>query len=159
MIHVIVCLCQWRNKSTVEFANWLRNYNSSLSQEQPKVGIYGLDLYSLFRSAECVINFLKDVNPVEAQAAEESYSVLSQFRHSASEYALAVLTRVVPEQSEQVTSVLTNLLTQSERYLREGGFIDGDELFFTTENARVVRDAEEYVYIPSSISCSDDYYS
>src|SRR5919202_6132870 len=35
----------WRNTVVVDFVEWLRDYNLSLSSNAPKVGFYGLDLY------------------------------------------------------------------------------------------------------------------
>src|SRR3954465_12819888 len=37
----------WRNTDVVEFIDWLREWNDALPPGAPKVGFYGLDLYSL----------------------------------------------------------------------------------------------------------------
>ena len=37
----------WRNTEVVEFVEWLRLHNEALPSGAPKVGFYGLDLYSL----------------------------------------------------------------------------------------------------------------
>jgi erythromycin esterase-like protein len=36
----------WRNSDVLDFVSWLRAYNDSLPPQRPKVGFYGLDLYS-----------------------------------------------------------------------------------------------------------------
>jgi erythromycin esterase-like protein len=36
----------WRNTVVLDFVEWLREYNASLSQSALQVGFYGLDLYS-----------------------------------------------------------------------------------------------------------------
>jgi erythromycin esterase-like protein len=36
----------WRNQETAELIAWMRGYNSALRRNAPKVGFYGLDLYS-----------------------------------------------------------------------------------------------------------------
>src|ERR1044071_3654089 len=38
----------WRNTVVVEFVEWLRAYNEALPASAPRVGFYGLDLYSLY---------------------------------------------------------------------------------------------------------------
>src|SRR5690606_6134742 len=40
----------WRNTVVRDFVEWLRQHNSALSPNEPKVGFYGLDLYSLHAS-------------------------------------------------------------------------------------------------------------
>src|ERR671935_1093413 len=45
----------WRNTAVLQFVGWLRGWNESLSAGQPRVGIYGMDLYSLYRSIQAVI--------------------------------------------------------------------------------------------------------
>jgi len=37
----------WRNADILDLVGWLRNYNSKLAAVTPKIGVYGLDLYSL----------------------------------------------------------------------------------------------------------------
>ena len=49
-------------------------------QDLPSVGIYGLDLYSLFRSAEAVIKYLEKTDPKLADIARERYATLGNFR-------------------------------------------------------------------------------
>ena len=50
---------------------WLREWNDALSGPAPKVGFYGLDLYSLHASMEAVIGYLDDVDPAAAERARE----------------------------------------------------------------------------------------
>jgi hypothetical protein len=52
----------------------------SCCQDLPPVGIYGLDLYSLFRSAEAVIDYLEKTDPKLAAIARERYGTLGNFR-------------------------------------------------------------------------------
>jgi erythromycin esterase-like protein len=40
----------WRNRDVLEFVGWLREWNDALPEGKPKVGFYGLDLYSLHAS-------------------------------------------------------------------------------------------------------------
>src|SRR5215210_371406 len=53
----------WRNNDVVDFIGWLRRYNAALPEKTPRVGFYGLDLYSLFTSLEAVIQYLDKVDP------------------------------------------------------------------------------------------------
>jgi erythromycin esterase-like protein len=42
----------------VEFLEWLRSYNDAFPASAPKVGFYGLDLYSLRASMKAVLQYL-----------------------------------------------------------------------------------------------------
>ncbi|HEV2129896.1 MAG TPA: erythromycin esterase family protein, partial [Longimicrobiaceae bacterium] len=59
----------WRNLDVLNLVDWLREYNDSLSGRHPKVGFYGLDLYSLFTSIEEVLGYLEEVDPEAAKRA------------------------------------------------------------------------------------------
>src|ERR1041384_644900 len=48
----------WRNTVVLDFVEWLREHNASLPLTAPKVGFYGLDLYSLFTSMQSVLEYL-----------------------------------------------------------------------------------------------------
>jgi len=58
----------WRNTDVLAFIEWLRTYNSARMKYHEEAGFYGLDLYSLYASAEAVITYLEQVDP-EAGAA------------------------------------------------------------------------------------------
>src|SRR6185312_3403890 len=59
----------WRNADILDLIGWLRSHNDSLPRNDTKVGVYGLDLYSLYRSIHSVIQYLDKVNPEAAKAA------------------------------------------------------------------------------------------
>ena len=63
----------WRNKPMVEFIKWLRNYNDKCPKER-KVGIYGVDLYSLHKSIHCVLSYLEKVDKDDANRVRKLYS-------------------------------------------------------------------------------------
>src|SRR6266705_4697852 len=53
----------WRNTVVLDFVEWLRDYNASLSNGHTKVGFYGLDHYSLYTSIESVLGYLDKIDP------------------------------------------------------------------------------------------------
>src|SRR6516164_6680236 len=59
----------WRNADVLDFVGWLRDHNDSVRPGRPKVGFYGLDLYSLHASMAAVIAYLDKVDPEAAQRA------------------------------------------------------------------------------------------
>src|ERR1700738_3523807 len=69
----------WRNTVVVEFIEWLRADNDALAPDAPKVGFYGLDLYSLHASMKAVMRYLEKVDPEAARRARERYSCFDHF--------------------------------------------------------------------------------
>ncbi len=69
----------WRNADILDLVGWLRNYNAQLAGVTPKVGIYGLDLYSLYTSMDAVIRYLDRIDPEAAKEARERYSCFEHF--------------------------------------------------------------------------------
>lgn len=58
----------WRNRDVRDLAQWLRTYNDGRPADADRVGIYGMDLYSLPASADAVVKYLKQVDAEAARA-------------------------------------------------------------------------------------------
>ena len=75
----------WRNGAVRDYVDWARAFNDRLAAStgpgRLPVAWYGMDLYSLFTSADAVIRFLERVDPRAADRARERYGTLGQFRH------------------------------------------------------------------------------
>ncbi|HCA58765.1 MAG TPA: erythromycin esterase, partial [Blastocatellia bacterium] len=69
----------WRNADVLDFVGWLRSYNDSLPKMLPRVGFFGLDLYSLQTSIDAVIRYLNGVDPEAAAVARKRYSCFDHF--------------------------------------------------------------------------------
>ena len=109
-----------------------------------KARFYGLDLYSLQASIEAVIGYLDRVDPAEARRARDRYSCFDHVGREGQAYGYALAyERAIPCENE-VVAQLVALRSRADAYLRRDGWIAEDELFFAEQNARVVRDAEEY---------------
>src|SRR5919197_6759585 len=66
----------WRNHAVVEFLEWVKEFNEAYHEAWSAVGFYGLDLYSLYASAEAVIDYLQSVDPAAAMRARQRYACL-----------------------------------------------------------------------------------
>lgn len=69
----------WRNAVVVDFVGWLREWNDRLPGGAPKVGFYGLDLYSLSASMHAVIEYLEEADPEAARRARARYACFDHF--------------------------------------------------------------------------------
>jgi erythromycin esterase-like protein len=134
----------WRNRDVLAFVEWLRARNDAHAHPATKARFYGLDLYSLRASIEAVVEYLDHVDPDEATRARARYSCFDHVRAEgqAYGYALAHL-GAIPCENEVVTQLI-ELRRRAESYLRRDGWVADDEFFFAEQNARLVRDAEEY---------------
>ncbi|GAB6861511.1 erythromycin esterase family protein [Haloplanus litoreus] len=127
----------WANWEVLEFLDWLEIHNQSAAEEE-RIGVYGLDVYSLFESLVAVVDYLEDVDPDAAAEARAAYRCFEPYGDDAQEYARAL--RMVPETCEdEVVEILTRL--------REGGaaYDHGrDDYFNAEQNALVAKNAEQY---------------
>jgi erythromycin esterase-like protein len=134
----------WRNTVVLEFVEWLRAYNDSLEAEKPKTGFYGMDLYSLSRSVQAVIDYLDKVDPEAALRARERYSCFEQFEHDSIAYGRATAMGAKEPCEDAVVEQLIELQTRATDLALRDGRVAEDEFFYASQNARLVTNAERY---------------
>ena len=134
----------WRNRVVVEFVEWLRAHNDSLPLGETKVGFYGLDLYSLHASMKAVLRYLERVDPEAAKHARERYSCFDHFGEDTQGYGLMTRLNLSNSCEAEVISQLVELQRRAPDYAKHGGRVMEDELFYAEQNARLVKNAEEY---------------
>jgi len=133
----------WRNTEVLQFLTWLRVHNDSLVPAD-RVGFYGLDLYSLHASMECVLRYLDNIDPDAARRARDRYACFTQFGDDPQRYGYAAGFGLRPSCEEEAISQLIDLQRNSLLHSRMDGFAALDRFFDAEQNARVVKDAEEY---------------
>lgn len=131
----------WRNREVLQFVEWLREHNRNTSAEQ--AGMYGLDLYSLHRSAAAVIAYLDDVDPEAAARARQRYGCMDHAGDPQG-YGYSVAMSVRKSCEEEAVEQLQEMLRSRVKLLEDNGLLNDDEHFFAEINARVVRNAENY---------------
>lgn len=134
----------WRNTEMVAFVEWLRTYNRDLPASEPKVGLYGIDLYSLRASMKAVIRCLAAVDPAAAEAARTRYACFDRFGESGQVYGFMTGLKGVGSCQEPAMAQLLALQRRMADTLSWSGSTDREELFNAEQNARVVRSAEAY---------------
>ena len=133
----------WRNAEVAEFVTLLREWNDAVPRGAQQVGFYGLDLYSLHRSMEAVIEFLEDSDPEAAQRARERYACFDQFGRDPQVYAYEAGIAGADPCEQQVVEQLLELRNMAAG-ADGAGHLDQDAHFFAEQNARLVVNAEEY---------------
>jgi erythromycin esterase-like protein len=134
----------WRNTDVVEFVEWLRAYNDAQPPEAAKVGFYGIDLYSLHASAKAVLRYLRQVDPDAARQAAERYACFEHFGEDTQVYGFMTGLRLTKACEEEAVHQLLELQGRVAESVRREGRVDDDEQFNAEQNARVVKNAEEY---------------
>jgi erythromycin esterase-like protein len=134
----------WRNTVVVEFLEWLREHNQKLSPAAPKTGFYGLDLYSLYTSMDEVLHYLEKVDPQAAKRARQRYACFEQFGEDSQTYGFVAGSRLSKSCEDDVIKQLLELQQHASEYAKRDGRLAEDELFYAEQNARLVRNAEEY---------------
>ncbi len=136
----------WRNRDVLSFVQWMRARNDAQVHPAAKVRFYGLDLYSLNTSIDAVIHYLDQVDPSEAKEARRRYSCFDHVGAEGQAYGHAVVFQGAAPCEKEVVAQLVELRRRSEAYLRRDGWVAEDEQFYAEQNARLVRDAEEYYH-------------
>lgn len=134
----------WRNADILDLVGWLQDYNNKLPAKRPKVGVYGLDLYSLHTSIEGVIRYLESIDPEAAAAARQRYSCFENVGEDPQSYGLIASQEPSLSCEDEVVQQLLELQQHAADYLRRDGRIAEDELFYAKQNARVAASAERY---------------
>lgn len=116
----------WRNTVVESFVRWLKGRGR---------GFFGMDLYSLNASREAVIRFLEQADPRAAARARERYGCFDEYGDPETYGYSAGESENCREQAIQ------QLLEVQELAARQG---DGQGFFSAEQNARLVRNAEEY---------------
>ncbi len=133
----------WRNADVLDFVGWLRNYNE-LHHASRRVGFYGLDLYSLHASIRAVLNFLDKVDPEAARRARYRYACFEDFGEDTQAYGYAASFGMSKSCEDEVISQWMEMRQRAADLARRDGHAFPDEFFFAEQNARLVKNAEEY---------------
>src|SRR4029453_18989077 len=133
----------WRNADVLDFVGWLREYNDDASNAD-KVGFYGLDLYSLDGSIHPVLRYLDKVDPEAARRARYRYSCFEHFGEDTQAYGYAASVGIADSCENEVVTQLMELQRRAAELAQRDGRVAADEFFFAEQNARLVKNAEQY---------------
>ena len=133
----------WRNADVLDFIGWLRSHNDTKPAAE-RAGFYGLDLYSLRASMQAVLAYLDKVDPESARRARTRYACFDRFGEEMQQYGYAAGYGLTPSCERQVVTELLELHQRRADYASRDGRVAADEYFYAEQNARLVRNAEEY---------------
>ena len=132
----------WRNTVLRDFVEWMREYNRERPVSQ-QCGFYGMDLYSLQRSMRAVLDYLDQVDPEAAQRARSRYACFDHFGEDSQAYGYAASFGMQSSCEDEVIQQLRDMNRRATDLLAASGQ-DRSDMFYAQQNARLVRNAEEY---------------
>ncbi|NNU42963.1 erythromycin esterase family protein [Ramlibacter montanisoli] len=132
----------WRNTVVRDFVEWLREHNRGRAASQ-QVGFYGMDLYSLYSSMAAVLEYLDRADPEAAQRARSRYACFDHFGEDSQAYGYAASFGMKSSCEDEVIQQLRDMNRRAADFLA-GSTEERVDLFYAQQNARLVRNAEEY---------------
>jgi len=145
----------WANWEIAELMDWMKTRNEGLSYEK-KAGFYGLDVYSLYESLQCMVNFAEKTKDSDAmEAVEDVLDCFQSYARDPIKYGRSVDTKKGFSDGCK-KEVLSLLLKMNEKYKSKmtkpyqktsNLNISQEEIFSAQMNSKVLVDAENYYRI------------
>ena len=132
----------WCNTVVRDFVEWLREYNHGRPPSQ-QVGFYGMDLYSLYASTRAVLDYLDRADPEAAQRARSRYACFDHYGEDSQAYGYAASFGMKASCEDEVIQQLREMNRRAADLLA-GSTDERADMFYAQQNARLVRNAEEY---------------
>lgn len=133
----------WRNREVVRFLSWLHDHNAG-RPVRDRAGFYGLDLYSLHRSIDSVLGYLRAVDPAGAERARSRYACFDVFGGDTQAYGYATTLGLARSCEDEAVRQLVDLRRHAVSYASRDGRVAAEDYFAAEQNARLVADAEAY---------------
>ncbi|WP_078549827.1 erythromycin esterase family protein [Litchfieldia alkalitelluris] len=125
----------WANEEISQLVNWLRDYNQS---NDNKVGLYGIDVYSLWESMGEVIQYLQKTNSPDVEVAKKAFGCFEPFNRREENYGVSA-SFLSEDCIDEVIDLLTTIRRNRHQYSQE------EEASLNLEvNALVAANAERY---------------
>jgi erythromycin esterase-like protein len=133
----------WGNTATRDLATWLRQHNQGRAATG-QVGFYGLDVYSLFESADSVVAYLRRVEPAAAEQARTRYACLAPFGDDPQRYGAAASSNPGRSCRDAAEAQVAEMERLYAARAAGGDARAADDLFSALQHARAVQGGETY---------------
>ena len=128
----------WANEEVQALAEWLRNYNDALPQDE-KIGFYGMDVYDEWHSTQVVLELLEKTDKTSYNFVKEQYNCFYPFKGDSWMYARAIQSG--KEDCAEATENVVEYIKNHRSLLKD---LSDDQYFYLYQNALVVHNAEEF---------------
>lgn len=128
----------WANEEILALAEWLRNHNEKLSQDQ-KVGFYGMDVYDEWNSKKEVLDLLEATNKAAYAYVKAQYKCFEPHQGDSWRYADAVSAG-----KKSCAKATRNVVEYIRSNRHKFADLSDDTFFYLLQNTIVVHNAEEF---------------
>ncbi len=129
----------WANWEIETLTNWLHTHNENLPANQ-RVGIYGLDVYSLWESMEAIIDYLKTHDATLLPVAKRAFSCFEPFGDEKGMAYARSMQRFMPKTCEdEVVALLRDIKQRAQNFNT-----DVEASLNMEQNAFITKNAEMY---------------
>jgi len=128
----------WANEEMIDLIDWLKTFNAERNEDN-RVGIYGMDVYSKEESINEVRTYLTSQDKNNYKEIASLYDCFIPYGYDGSNYARAIFGGV-DDCSEQVIEVVDFFLTNRDLLSSEGR----ESFFNAKQNAYIVKSAEKH---------------
>ncbi|MFK5985617.1 MAG: erythromycin esterase family protein [Pseudomonadota bacterium] len=135
----------WRNQESMDFLHWLRAYNSQLPKAEQTVSLYGIDLYSYYRSINWLIDYFAEFYPDKLNLVRSNYNCLSQYKDPG-DYGVAVNKQANLSCQQAVIEVFNlfvdckiSCINFTSQYQQQAFFHAQQQAFIVTNNEKYYR--------------------
>jgi erythromycin esterase-like protein len=135
---------RWRNADVLDFVGWLREYNDAAPPGSPKVGFYGLDLFSTSASMAAFVSYLEGIDPAAAERARKrctSFDLCGEYARSCGGGEAIPLNRSVEKAA--IAHLVDRRRIEGESMLRAVGSA-ADDQFYADFNDPLLQNAGYY---------------
>ena len=136
----------WPNAPIRDLVEWMRSHNAGKPAEA-QIGFYGMDLYSLTESADAVVSALEGIDPALARRTRERYRCFHPYRDVPERYGAAAAERPSRSCQDEAAAAWAELERTLGAAPPAADPAVAETRFSILQNARVVRNAEEYYRI------------
>jgi erythromycin esterase-like protein len=133
----------WANTEIRDLAVWLRQHNAARPAGD-RVGFYGMDVYSLFESADSVVAYLRRVDGAAAEQARQRYACFDGYGDDPQRYGAAASSQPGRSCRGDAEAQVAEMERRYAARARGGDPRAEDDLFGALQNARAVQGGETY---------------
>jgi len=133
----------WKNQEMFSFLKWLRQYNQQLADDQQKVSLFGMDMYSYHPSMKWVIDYFLNFYPAKAAQIITNYQCL-QIYNEPGEYGQTVAAHrqvSCEQQTKAVFEIFANCHIRCNSFASD---YHQNAFFHARQQAFIVHTNEQY---------------
>ena len=134
----------WRNRDFHDLVAWLRSHNESRPSDARRVGVYGMDLYSLSGSAKSLLEYLTRVDAAAGARARQRTECFRRYGDRPEQYGSDVASGVRSSCEKDAVALFQEMEQRMAAWRARPKRERDDDLFSAYQNARVVKNAEAY---------------